>query len=430
MSETEKSLTVTSSEIVPLFDRAISNVREEVRDNPYITEALRVLQVEGYRSAIGCVWNAVVDDLRNKIMFRSIDLFNKSLSLRKQIKTYEDFQDYVNDDELIEGAYKIGVISWEANKVLRHAKETRHIFDGHPKSSDPSMIKVLAMLDDCTRYVLSVDYPPQIIDIDEYIGAMGESGFDRNIVSIEMALGDLPEVYKNELANRLYTTYIRSDTSSALKSNIAFVAPVLWKGLPKEIKIQISRRVDQEISRGDKTVTDSAFEFIRLVESDRYLPITARRYKVQPIVQQLSENLYNFSVENNCIKELQPYASFIPEDLLELYISSITLTYVGTVGSSARFNRTDWYADIAATMIPSMFEQFDDRMSLIFVDFVKNSDALLHKISRPTKLRRLRNLAIIVAERISNAFSEIEFIEILTNEGKEEDLFRILRAKA
>jgi len=41
MSEYEKSLKVTTSEIVSLFDRAISNVREEMRDNPYITEALR-----------------------------------------------------------------------------------------------------------------------------------------------------------------------------------------------------------------------------------------------------------------------------------------------------------------------------------------------------------------------------------------------------
>ena len=430
MSEYEKSLKVTTSEIVSLFDRAISNVREEMRDNPYITEALRVLQVKGYRSAIGCVWNAVVDDLRNKIIFRSIDLFNKSITLRRQVKTYEDFQDYVNDDELIEGAYKIGVISWEANKVLRHAKETRHIFDGHPKSSDPSIIKVLAMLDDCTRYVLSVEYPPQIINIDEYIGTMGEAGFDRNLVSIEIALGDLPEVYKKELANRLYTIYIRNDTSSTLKSNIAFVVPILWKNLLKENKIQITRRVDQEIGRGDKQITDAAFEFIRLVDSDRYLSITARRYKVQPIIQQLSDNLYNFSAENNCIRELQPYASFIPEDLLEIYISSISLTYIGTVGTSSRYNRTDWYADVAATMIPSMFEQFDDRMSLLFVEFVKTNEALLHKISRPTKLRRLRNLAIIVANRISSAFTENDFLEILTNEKKEEELFKLLRKKA
>lgn len=430
MPENSTGLVVTNEEITPLFERAIFNVRDDIKENPYIAEALLVLPARGYRSAIGCVWNAVVDDLRSKIIYRSLDLFNKTQTLRRTIKTYEDFQDFVNDDELIEGAYRIGVISWEANKVLRQAKETRHIFDGHPKSSEPSIIKVLAMLDDCTKYVLSVEYPPQIIDIDEYIGIMGEAGYDRNIVSIEIALGDLPEVYKNELSNRFYTIYIRNDSSSTLKSNIAFVAPLLWKGLPKPIKIQISRRVDQEIGKGSRIVTESAFEFIRLVDSDKYLSILARKYKVQPIIQKLSENLYNFSVEDECTKELLPYASFIPDDLYTEYISAITLTYIGIVGNSNRYNRTDWYADASAIIIPSMVEQFDDSMAVVFVEIIKTNESLLHKISRPAKLRRLRKLALIIEERISSTFSESEFLETLTNEEKEEEFFKILRKRS
>jgi len=177
--------------------------------------------------------------------------------------------------------------------------------------------------------------------------------------------------------------------------------------------------VDQEIGRGDKIVTDSAFEFIRLVESDRYLSITARRYKTQPLIHCLSENKYNFAVENNCIANLRPYASFIPDDLLEPYISAIALTYVGTIGRSPRYDRTDWYADIAATMIPSMVEQFDDKMAGIFVEFVKSSEALFRKIHDPSKLRRLRKLANIIAERISSAFPERDFLEILIDEEKE-----------
>ena len=58
---------IQPEEIRPLFEKALSSVREEVVDNPYIVEAIRVLQVGGYRSAIGSFWNAVVDDLRNKI---------------------------------------------------------------------------------------------------------------------------------------------------------------------------------------------------------------------------------------------------------------------------------------------------------------------------------------------------------------------------
>ena len=173
---------VQPEEIRPLFQKALYSVREEVVDNPYIVEAIRVLEVGGYRSAIGSFWNAVIDDLRNKIIHRSLELFNKSLNISPPIKTYEDFQNRVNDDQLIEGAYQIGVIGWEASKVLKHAKETRHIFDGHPRSSTPSVLKVLVMMEDSIKYVLNEPYPVQIIDIDEYIVTMDTAAFDRNEV--------------------------------------------------------------------------------------------------------------------------------------------------------------------------------------------------------------------------------------------------------
>lgn len=47
-------------------------------------------------------------------MHRSLDLFNKEMS--KNVKTYEDFQNNITDNDLIEGAYRIGVLSWEAKK--------------------------------------------------------------------------------------------------------------------------------------------------------------------------------------------------------------------------------------------------------------------------------------------------------------------------
>lgn len=178
-NESAEVALIPARDVAPLFDRAMSSVREDMLDNSYIEEARRVLPVRGYRSAIGSFWNAVVDDLRNKVIFRSLALFNKSVSIGRELKTYEDFQNYVTDDVLLDGAYKIGVIGWEAHKVLKHAKEVRHIFDGHPKSSEPSLIKVLAMIDDCTKYVLQDEYPPQIIDLDEYVSTLNSEGFDR-----------------------------------------------------------------------------------------------------------------------------------------------------------------------------------------------------------------------------------------------------------
>lgn len=412
----------SDKDIVPLIERAVLCVREDMRDNPYILEAVRVLPVQGYRSAIGAFWNAVVDDLRNKIIFRSLSLFNKEVSLGREIKNYDDFH-CVNDDQLIEGAYKIGVIGWEAYKILGHSKESRHIFYGHPKSSEPSLIKVLAVIDDCIKYVLNEEYPAQIIDIDEYIETLKSENFDRNEVAIENALGDLPETYKNELINRLFTIYIRPDSSSTLSSNIEFISPLLWQVLPKPIKVQIIRRLDQVLPKGDALITDKAFRFVHIVKGMIYLSHHARKYKIAPLVLELKANLDNWDTEDRCVRELKQFSSVIVNECVEDYVWALTHTYVGYIGGSSRYSRTDYYANGAAVHIPTMFKAFDDRMATAFIQTIQSSETLKNRLHSPSKLKRLRSLAMILDEKVSETFEDHDLLKLLVDESKEKEFF-------
>lgn len=423
----ECDVEIMTQQHMELFRERFQYIREDMQDNPYLLETLRVLPVGGYRSAIGSFWNAVVDDLRNKVMFRSLTLFNKEMKPSRTISKYEDFQDYVNDEMLIDGAYKIGVIGWEAHKVLKQAKETRHIFDGHPRSSEPGALKALSMMEDCIKYVLSQEYPPQIIDIDEYINNMGSSDFDKNEFGISDAISDLPDIYKTELINRLFSSYVNDNCSSILRSNIETVAPILWRVLPKQTAIQVAHRVDQEISKGISVSIDYAFSFIVLVDSKKYLTTRARKYRVAPYIQKLLEGLDVFSIENDCVNELSKYAGFIPRELLYDYVNGLTQTYVGRIGGSANYARTDFYANGAAVKIPQMFEKFDDESAHAFVDVVKSNSLLQQRIQSNVKLRRLRTLGEIVYRRISENFDEKEFLENLLDESHEKDFFASIK---
>jgi hypothetical protein len=98
---------IQPQEICPLFERALSSVRPDVVDNPYIVEALRVLPVGGYRSAIGSFWNAVVDDPRNKIIHRSLHLFNKATNISPAIwKKPQITERLVRENEISLGSAK------------------------------------------------------------------------------------------------------------------------------------------------------------------------------------------------------------------------------------------------------------------------------------------------------------------------------------
>jgi hypothetical protein len=71
-------------------------------------------------------------------------------------------------------------------------------------------------------------------------------------------------------------------------------------------------------------------------------------------------------------------------------------TYVGRIGGSAYFARTDFYANGAAIKIPENVERFDDESAHAFVEVIKTNDLLQSRIGNKTKLERLRTLGNIV----------------------------------
>jgi len=233
------------------------------------------------------------------------------------MKSYEDFQNYVTDYDLIEGAYKIGVIDWEAKKMLHHARETRNIFDGHPRSSEPSVIKVIDLIIDCNKYVLSREYPPAVVNIDQYISVMDTPNYLREEMAVEQSLGDLPEVYKIELVNRFFDIHKHDATSTTLRSNIEFCAPILWRFLPKETKHQIGKRVDKELQSGQGPKFDLAVRFLMRVDGSlRYASTATRQVLFVREVEALEKNLDNWETEGQIVSRLEQLGMSIPESLL------------------------------------------------------------------------------------------------------------------
>ena len=421
--KTGKSLPAISPEESALLSKELIKVREEIRDCPYLLEALRVLPVQGYRSAIGAYWNSVVDDIRKKILHRSIDLFNKEMNPRKKVEKYEDFQDYVTEYELVEGAYKIGVLNWEGRKLMHQARQTRNMFYGHPKTSEPSLIKVLDLISDCNRYVLCEEYPPSIIDISTYLSQMDSSTYDRNEIAVEQAFADLPAIYKSELSNRFFDTYLASKTSSELRASIEFCAPILWGIITKEDRKHIGKRFDKLVVEGDKLIISKGLDYIKLVAGMMYVNVASRKAVITPIVEKLAESLDDWNAEASLIKELLPLSKFIPEDSLEIFVRSITCTFVGYKGSSARYSRTDFYSDMAAPNIKIMFRRFDTKSTDIFVEIIKLDEKLKRIIQDHGQLRRLRILGNILLENNVGSDDSLSLIEMLCDESRESKFY-------
>lgn len=423
--DTKAEITIPQDKLEYL-QKELTNVRDDFSNNKYIKEAIIVLSAGGLRSTIGSYWNAVVDDLRRKVVHRSLDLFNKEVNPKREVKTYEDFQNFITDFELIEGAFKIGVIGWEAQKLLHQARETRNIFDGHPDSSDPTLFKVFNMISDCNRYVLSQDYPLTIIDVNQYILTMDTDTYNRNEIAIEQAFTDLPEIYKNEMANRLFTLYIGENASTRLNGNIEFSYPILWKVVSKEIRQQIGKRYDKLIVEGNGDVIDKATNLLTILNGMRYVSSASRRILYEPLLLDLENNLDNWSEEGRIVRQLQRLGSNIPSDLIERFVSALTLTYVGYKGGSYQSSRTAFFSNSASPRISDMFERFDNTSAEAFVETVKTNKTLLQRIRHPGQLNRLQTLGIILLNKPEIRDDTREFLELLVDSTKTSEFFKEL----
>ena len=434
MKELPIKVTVTKEIIIPAdkieyLQRELTNVRTEFIGNKYVNEAITVLAAGGLRSAIGAYWNAVVDDLRRKIMHRSLDLFNKQVSPKREIKSYEDFQNYVTDYDLIEGAYKIGVIGWEALKMLQQARETRNIYDGHPDSSDPTLFKVFNMMADCNRYVLSQEYPPMIIDVNEYILTMDSDTFNKNELAIEQAFVDLPDIYKSEMVNRLFTLYIGENASTRLRGNIELGFPILWRVLPKEMRQQIGQRFDKLMVEGNRPPIEKGINILTLVDGFRYISAATRKIIYDPAIKELEENLDNWGVEGRVVQYLERLGSTIPSDLIPRYVSALTLTFVGYRGSSYSFNRTAFYSNVAAPRISALFENFDNASADAFIQTIKANDILRGRIGGSGQLTRLRALGQILLNKQEIREDTKRFLELLVDANRTNEFFSAIASR-
>ncbi|MEH2150666.1 hypothetical protein [Nostoc sp.] len=405
-------------------------VREEMVDSPYIAEAVRVLQVQGYRSAIGCYWNAVIDDLRQKIMHRSLDLFNKEMN--QSVKEYEDFQNDVKDHTLIDGAYKIGVITWEARKLLHQARDTRNIFDGHPRSTEPSLIKVLDLINDCNKYVLSEDYPSPVVNINEYLTTMDSTEYYQSVIAVEQAVTDLPEVYKKELINRLYKSYIDENSSTILRANIEFCAPILWKYLSKDDCRQIGKVFDTSVTKSKSREIKYGAEFFIKVGGLRYISTTSRKVIFEPAIQQLENsielwpNVGKWKAEEEAVGYIERLGTNIPDELLQRYIASLTLIFIGygKESTSPYYGQKSFYSYAATPIIQNIFEKFDDIAAQAFIQVIRENQKLQERIKMQSPLERLRMLATLLLKRQNLRTDIKEFLELILDNNRKDEFIR------
>ena len=267
------------------------------------------------------------------------------------------------------------------------------------------------------------EYPVPIINVNDYIIKMDTDAYDKNELAVEQAFIDLPEVYKNEMTNKIATYYIGDSISTRFRANIEFSFPILWRVLPKETRQQIGKRFDKTYLEGDAETNKKAIELLILVDGLRYLSTTTRRLIYEPKIKFLEEHLDDWAEEARAVKNLEAYGSVVPDELIGRLVSALTLTFVGYRGSSYSYSRTTFYSNAAAPTISKMFEKFDNKSAEEFVNTIQTNQILKARIRGAAQLNRLRALGDIILNKPEIKDNIKSFLEILVDEKQTKEFY-------
>ena len=73
-----------------------------------------------------------------------------------------------------------------------------------------------------------------------------------------------------------------------------------------------------------------------------------------------------------------------------------------------------------------MFEKFNSEMIEAFIETIKTSEAIKRLVITPSKLRRLRNLALKIEDKLTNSSHE-NLLVTLIDEAKEKEFLQALK---
>lgn len=376
----------------PINWEALSEaIRPECR-GPYIDKARIAAEAGLWDAAVLYFWNEAMNDLRKKVLAYGIEYFTAPPNAR--LANEEDLRECLNDYELIEGCFQLGVISKEAWFFLQQCREIRNQYTAaHLSDSQIDTLEAQNFIKNCVKYVLTHEPPSPGFSIRDFIERLRNHDIQGMAQEINTAVHDQSPEIRKALLNRLFSEYIEVACPATLRANIETIVTSIWAMVDEAAHNELGQRYVRVRIGPSQDAALLAFGFFRLVEGLSAIPDAYRR----PIFESYSRELLNahvgsdnFHTEGPRAKELLALGPDVPKEATAAYVKAILLSFIGnTYGYS-------WAADPPNREMISMFGIECVRAMLHLLDTDRDVQLALTD-SKPVE--RLKSLVELVLQR-------------------------------
>ncbi len=285
---------------------------EQLSQSEYLSKFLSAVSAGLFDAALNYLWDETVKQLRKRVSSYDIQYFYDLLGLseqrRSKLKTEEDLSK-ITDDELINGALKIGVISEIGYRLLDDIKYMRNWASAaHPNQVTITGLQLASWLETCIKEVISLPMSTMVAAINELLKNIKKNELDEgDITSIATGFENLTEEKIQSLCNGFFGIYCRNETEEYTRTNIKKLLPKLWVYVIEDTKYQIGIKYGQRRVSGDVEGAAYARSFLEIVNAEKYIPDDLKDIDLKNELDNLkyAHNSYNnFYLEAQYIKQI------------------------------------------------------------------------------------------------------------------------------
>ncbi|MBO8161954.1 MAG: hypothetical protein H0Z24_10030 [Thermosipho sp. (in: Bacteria)] len=297
----------------------------------WIDKAIAVWEAGAYDSAYLYFWNRAMADLRTKIMAYGKE--HLEAIIKREIRDERDLVHLLDDKDLIDHCFELGIISEEAWFFLNKAREVRNHYSlAHHFDAPIDPIEAFNIIKNCIKYVLAHQVPAPGINLKDFLEKLKSEDISEHLAEFEAIYQEQAVKIVNITLNRLFDDFVAERSNHTYMNNILLLAPILWSRAESSVKERIGKRVAKLRVEADADTNAKALAFIKRVNGMRYVPASVR----VAIFASAAEKLYdacqeanNFYNETGPAKELYELGRDVPSSAIRECTRAVFLSFIG-----------------------------------------------------------------------------------------------------
>jgi len=317
-------------EILPLEDRIKAT---------YLSKFTVSIAVGLFDGALTFLWDETIKALGRLII--SFDLqyfFNVAESLSPKYKNLHSPEDLeaISAYDLLEISRRIGLLTDLGFEQLKLANYLRnHASSAHPNENEISGIKMLSLLEDCLRYVITATPNLSVIQIKQLLDNIRKNIIpDEDFPVIGDHISNQPQERIDDFLLSIFGLYCDPRQDQHVKVNIEKLIPYVWNCALEDTKYQIGSKFGLYRKNGDIPRRNATQKVLELVsgltykDEDSLAAELTEKLQILRTVHFEYNNFYNEYVHAKSIKDSIPRTG-VPKSVRKMFVKIICICYCG-----------------------------------------------------------------------------------------------------